>query len=90
MDLSAERKRSIRKRLEPLLAEFDPEMKFITVFLDSGRKNLALVAQKDDHPLMLRLDYLRYVSMPDDEIRQTLGEQLRRRNLKLSPSAPAS
>lgn len=90
MDLSPERKKSIRKRLEPILAGFDPELKFITVFLDSGRKNLAVVAEKDDHPLVLRLDFLRYVSMPDDEIRSSLAEQLaRRRNLKLTPAPPS-
>lgn len=91
MDFSPERKKSIRKRLEPILAGFDPELKFITVFLDSGRKNLAVVAEKGDHPLVLRLDFLRYVSMPDDEIRHSLAEQLaRRRNLNLTPAPPAS
>ncbi len=88
MDFGPERKKSIRKRLEPILAGFDPELKFITVFLDSGRKNLAVVAEKDDHPLVLRLDFLRYVSMPDNEIRHSLAEQLARRNLKLTPPPP--
>ena len=86
MDLSNERKRSIRERLAPLLTEFDPELEFITVFLDSGRNNMAVVAQKGDFPVVLRLDYLRYVSMPGDELRATLTEQLRRR-FPLTPAA---
>ena len=79
MDLSHERKQSIRQRLEPVLSGFDPGLRFITVFLDSSRTNLAIVAQKDDYPVVLRLDFLRYVSMPDEELRDTLVEQLRRR-----------
>ena len=86
MDLSHERKRSIRDRLAPVLAGFDPDLHFITVFLDSERTNLAIVAQKDDHPVVLRLDYLRYVSMPDDELRDTLVEQLRQRPLLAASS----
>lgn len=81
MELSRERKQSIRRRLEPLLNGLDPELKFIEVILDSSRENLGVVAQKNDQPVMLRLDFVRYVSMPDAELRQTLVEQLRRKNL---------
>ena len=87
MDLSHERKRSIRDRLAPMLAGFDPDLHFITVFLDSSRTNLAIVAQKDDHPVVLRLDFLRYVSMPDNELRDILVEQLRRRPLLAGASS---
>ena len=76
MELSAERKRSIRRRLEPLLAGLDPQLKFIEVILDSTRTNLGVVAQKDDRPVILRLDFVRYVSMPEEELRQALTEQL--------------
>lgn len=81
MELTPERKQSIRRRLEPLLAELDPELKFVEVILDSSRENLGVVAQKGDLPVMLRLDFVRYVSMPDVELRATLTEQLRAKNL---------
>lgn len=81
MELTPERKQSIRRRLEPLLAGLDPELKFIEVILDSSRENLGVVAQKDDQPVMLRLDFVRYVSMPEAELRATLARQLRAKNI---------
>lgn len=86
MELTPERKRGIRKRLEPLLAALDPEIHFIEVFLDSSRENLAVVVQKDDRPALLRLDYIRYISMPDSELRATIVEQLSAK--KLIPPQP--
>ncbi|MBI4462703.1 MAG: hypothetical protein HY653_07350, partial [Acidobacteria bacterium] len=62
MELSAERKRSIRRRIEPLLVGLDPELHFIELLLDSNKENLGIVVQKDDQPAVLRLDWLRYVS----------------------------
>lgn len=76
MELTPERKQSIRRRLEPLLAKLDPELEFIQVILDSSRENLGVVLQKDDRPVMLRLDFVNYVSMPDAELRDTLLRQL--------------
>lgn len=84
MELTPERKRSIRKRLEPFLAALDPEIHFIETFLDSSRENLAVVVQKDDRPALLRLDYIRYISMPDSELRETIVQQLSAK--KLIPS----
>lgn len=81
MELTPERKQSIRRRLEPLLAGLDPELKFIEVILDSSRENLGVVAQKDDQPVLLRLDFVRYVSMPEAELRATLARQLRAKNI---------
>lgn len=81
MELTPERKHSIRRRLEPLLAELDPELRFIEVILDSSRENLGVVVQKEDRPAMLRLDFVRYVSMPDAELRATLTEQLRTKKI---------
>jgi len=81
MELTPERKQSIRRRLEPLLAALDPELKFIEVFLDSSRENLAVVAQKEDRPAVLRLDFVRYVSMPEAELRDTITQQLRAKGL---------
>lgn len=84
MELTPERKRSIRRRLEPLLAELDPEIKFIQVILDSSRENLGVVVQKADRPAMLRLDFIRYVSMPDAELRATVAWQLQAKKV-ISP-----
>ena len=81
MELTPERKQSIRRRLEPLLAELDPELKFVEVILDSSRENLGVVAQKEDRPVMLRLDFVRYVSMPDAELRATLTQQLQAKGI---------
>ncbi len=81
MELTAERKRSIRHRLEPHLAALDPALHFIEVILDSERRNLGVVVQKDDRPAMLRLDFIRYVSMPEHELRATLEEQLRAKKI---------
>lgn len=81
MELTPERKQSIRRRLEPLLAALDPELKFVEVILDSSRENLGVVAQKDDQPVMLRLDFVRYVSMPEAELRATIARQLRAKNI---------
>lgn len=81
MELTPERKQSIRRRLEPLFAELDPELKFVEVFLDSNRENLGVVAQKDDRPVMLRLDFVRYVSMPDAELRSTIVQQLKAKKI---------
>ncbi len=90
MELSRERKRSIRRRLEPLLAELDPQLQFIEVILDSSRTNLGVVVQKDERPAMLRLDFVRYVSMPDSELRATLAAQLRQKKILPPVDTPAS
>lgn len=81
MELTAERKRAIRRRIEPLLAELDPELKFIQVILDSSRENLGVVVQKDDQPAMLRLDFIRYISMPDTELQEIITQQLRAKKI---------
>lgn len=81
MELTAERKRAVRRRLEPLLAALDPELKFVQVILDSSRENLGVVVQKDDRPAMLRLDFIRYISMPDTELRDIITQQLRAKKI---------
>ncbi|MGH9788246.1 MAG: hypothetical protein ACRD4U_06045 [Candidatus Acidiferrales bacterium] len=81
MELTPERKRSIRQRLEPLLAAMDPDLRFVEVILDSERRNLGVVVQKQDQPAVLRFDFVRYVSMPEAELRSSLEEQLRKRKM---------
>lgn len=81
MELSPERKRSLRRRIEPFLAEVDSEIQLLELLLDSTKQHLGIVVQKDDQPAVLRLDWLRYVSMPDAELRDTLWAQLRAKKL---------
>lgn len=81
MELSPERKRSLRRRIEPFLAEVDSEIQLLELLLDSTKQHLGIVVQKDDQPAVLRLDWLRYVSMPDAELRDTLLAQLRAKKL---------
>jgi len=81
MELTPERKRSIRQRIEPVLRGLDSELHFIEVILDSTRENLGVVVQKDDRPALLRLDFVRYVSMPDAELRETLARQLQQKKI---------
>jgi hypothetical protein len=76
VELSAERKRSIRRRIEPLLAALDPELHVIERVLDSTKQHLGVVVQKDEQPAVLRLDWLRYVSMSESELRETFAAQL--------------
>jgi len=81
MELTAERKRSIRRRLEPLLAQLDPEIQFIQVILDSSRQYLGVVIQKVNRPAMLRFEFIRYISMPDSEVRDDIARQLRAKGI---------
>jgi hypothetical protein len=93
VELSPERKRSIRRRIEPLLAEYDPEIHLLELLLDSTKQHLGIVVQKEDRPAVLRLDWLRYVSMPDAELRDSLFSQLAAKNFPRDqtpvPSSPA-
>jgi hypothetical protein len=90
MELTADRKRSIRRRLEPLLAQLDPEVQFLQVILDSSRENLGVVVQKADLPAMLRLDFIRYISMPDSELREIIATQLRAKGILPSDTPPSA
>lgn len=89
MELTADRKRSIRRRLEPLLAQLDPEIQFLQAILDSSRENLGVVVQKADQPAMLRLDFIRYISMPDSELLDILATQLRAKGILSLASQPS-
>jgi hypothetical protein len=88
MELTAERKRSIRRRLEPLLAQLDSQIHFIQVILDSSRQNLGIIVQKADHPAMLRFDFIRYISMPDSAVRETIARQLRAKGVLSTDTPP--
>ena len=76
MALSPERKQNIRHRIEPILQEINPELKLVEILLDSTRQNLAFVVQSGEHPRILRVDYLLYVRMTENELRDSLRQQL--------------
>lgn len=87
MVLSAERKGRIRQRIEPLLQEYNPEMIFLSVFVDSTREYLAIVAQLADRPVLLKFRWVDFISTPNDVLRNDVHSQLVQ---KLGPSAQPS
>ena len=82
MQLSAERQARIRQRLEPILKECNPELQFITVFVDSSRENLGVVVQLDERPLLLKFGWVDFISIPDNLLREQIVAQLHQ---KLAP-----
>jgi hypothetical protein len=76
MVLSAERRARVRQRLEPLLKEYDPEMLFLSVFVDSTREYLAIVAQLADKPVLLKFRWVDFISTPDEVLRNGVRSQL--------------
>ena len=87
MQLSADRKARIRYRLAPMLKEYNEELEFITVFVDSTREDLGVVAQLGERPLLLKFRWVDFISNPDDALRREVFSQL---NQKLGLRAPAS
>jgi hypothetical protein len=86
MVLSAERRARVRQRLEPILKEYNPELLFIAVFVDSTREYLAVVAQLADSPILLKFRWVDFISTPDEALRTEVRSQLRQ---KLESPAPA-
>lgn len=82
MQLSAERRARIQQRLEPILKECNPELQFISVFVDSSRENLGVVVQLDERPLLLKFGWVDFISIPDNLLREQIVAQL---NQKLAP-----
>ena len=76
MVLSAERRARVRQRLEPLLQEYSQEMTFLSVFVDSTREYLAIVAQLADKPVLLKFRWVDFISTPDDVLRSDVRSQL--------------
>ena len=83
MQLSAERRARIRQRLEPILKECNPELQFVSVFVDSSRENLGVVVQLDEQPLLLKFGWVDFISIPDkllqEQVTAQLNQKLRRR-----------
>jgi len=76
MQLGADRRSRIRHRLDPLLKQYNPELQFVTVFVDATRENLAIVAQLGERPLLLKFRWVDFISTPDDALRQDVFSQL--------------
>ena len=76
MLLSAERRGRIRQRLEPLLKEYNSELQFVTVFVDSAREYLGVVTQLEDRPLLLKFRWVDFISNPDSLLRDEVFAQL--------------
>ena len=76
MQLGAERRARIRHRLDPVLKQYDPELEFVTVFVDSTREDLGVVAQLGERPLLLKFRWVDFISNPDDVLREDVFSQL--------------
>ena len=76
MQLGVERRARIRHRLDPILKQYDPELEFVTVFVDSTREDLGVVAQLAERPLLLKFRWVDFISNPDDVLREDVFSQL--------------
>ena len=76
MQLSAERRTRIRQRLEPILKEYDPELQFIAVFVDSTREFLGVVVQLAERPMLLKFRWVDFISTPQSALREAVFTQL--------------
>jgi hypothetical protein len=76
MVLSAERRARIRQRLEPILKDYDPELQFIAVFVDSTREYLGVVAQLADRPVLLKFRWVDFISTSDNALQSDVRSQL--------------
>ena len=76
MLLGAERRVRIRQRLEPILKEYNPELQFAAVFVDSTREYLGVVLQLGERPLLLKFRWVDFISNPDNFLRDEVFAQL--------------
>ena len=79
MLLSADRRARIRQRLEPILKEFDPELQFISVFVDSTREFLGVVVQSGERPVLLKFRWVDFISNSDALLHEEVFTQLQQR-----------
>jgi len=79
MQLGAERRARVRHRLEAILSQFDPELRFVTVFVDSTREDLGVVVQLGERPLLLKFRWVDFISNPEDILRKEVFAQLNQR-----------
>jgi hypothetical protein len=90
MVLSPERRARVRQRLEPILKEFDADLQFVAVFVDSTREYLAVIAQLADRPVLLKFRWVDFISTPDASVRSEVFAQLGQKlgSPKRSPGEP--
>lgn len=81
MQLGPQAKEHIRSRVEPVLQQLDPQLEFIEILVDSARRQLGFVLQKDDRPIVLGMDWLIFVAITEPELKQNLATQLETRGL---------
>ncbi len=79
MVLSVERRARIQQRLEPILKEYDPELLFISVFVDSTREFLGVVVQSGELPLLLKFRWVDFISNPDSSLHEEVFAQLQQK-----------
>jgi hypothetical protein len=77
--LGEERRQKILERVRVLLHEIDPDVTLHEVILDSTRQQLAFIAQKGEHPIVIGMNWLDYVSNRDEELKRRLEESLAKR-----------
>lgn len=86
MKFSPERMAKMRARLTPMLRNFHPGMELITIFAESSREYLGVVAQLEDRPLVLKFSWIDFISRPDDDLQAELTAQLQQK--VTAPPAP--
>ena len=79
MLLGADRRARIRQRIEPILREYNPQLEFITVFVDSGREYLGVVTQMGERPVILKFSWVDFISISDGGLREEVFSQLGRK-----------
>ena len=82
MILSSERRTRIRQRLEPMLKEYNADLRFNSVFVDSTREFLGVVAQLEERPVLLKFRWVDFISTSDPSLRDEIFSQLEQ---KLGP-----
>ena len=76
MQLGAERRARVQHRLDPILRQYNPEMQFVTVFVDSTREDLAVVTQLGERPFLLKFRWVDFISNPEEVLREEVFAQL--------------
>ena len=76
MQLGTERRARVRHRLDPILRQYDSELQFVTVFVDSTREDLGVVAQLGERPLLLKFRWVDFISDPEEVLREEVFAQL--------------
>jgi len=79
MKFSPERMDKMRDRLTPMLRKFNPELQLITVFADSSREFLGVVAQLEDRPLILKFGWIEFISRSNEDLQAEVNAQLLRK-----------